>query len=135
MASPTSGPDDVIGALRRLDMEFMRHANAGDAQALVESFYSPDACVLPPNRDIVRGTQAIVRMWKGVIAAGLKNLRLETTEFDVQDGMAYGIGQFQMTVEPPGGPRIQQAGKYLVVYKKQPGGEWKAVADMFSPNS
>ncbi|MBZ5583834.1 MAG: DUF4440 domain-containing protein [Acidobacteriia bacterium] len=113
----------------------MTHARRGDAQRLVDSFYSEDACLLPPNRDIVRGAASIVRMWKGVIAGGMKDLTLDTTEFDVHGDMAYGIGRFQMVVEPPGSRRTEQSGKYLVVYKKQPGGAWKAVADMFSPNS
>ncbi len=135
MASSTVVSDDIIRELRQLDTAFMTHARRGDAQLLVENFYSQDACVLPPNRDIVRGAPAIVRMWKGVIAAGLKDLTLDTTEFDVHGEMAYGIGRFQMVVEPPGGPRSEQSGKYLVVYRKQPDGAWKAVADMFSPNS
>jgi ketosteroid isomerase-like protein len=69
-----------------------------------------------------------------VIAAGLKDLTLDTTSIEVCGDMAYGIGQFRMAVEPPGGPRSEQAGKYLVVYRKQPDSTWKAVADMFNAN-
>ena len=135
MATSTPSTEDVTAILRRMDAGFMANAKLGDAGILVESFYAEDACVLPPGREIVRGRRALVRMWKGIIAAGLKDLALNTTEIDVHGDLAYGIGQYHMTVEPVGGARAEEAGKYLVVYKKQTDGAWKAVADMFSPNS
>ena len=135
MANSTTAAEDVAGALRQLDREFMARANAGDARACVEGFYAEDGCALPPHREIIRGHRALVMMWKGIIAAGLKDLSLETTQIEVHGDMAYGIGQYRMTVDPPGGPRTEQAGKYLVVYKRQPEGAWRAVADMFGLTS
>ena len=125
---------DVKGILLRMDEEFMARAKAGDASALVEGFYAEDARVMPLNHEIVRGRQAIVQMWRGVIAAGLKDLKIETSHIDVDGGMAYGIGRFQMTVEQ-GGERSRQSGDFLVVYRKQPDSTWKAVADMFHPSA
>jgi ketosteroid isomerase-like protein len=126
---------DVTEILLRMDREFVARAKAGDAKSLVEGFYAPDACVMPPQREVVRGHKAVVQLWKGVIAAGLKDLALDTTHIEVYGEMAYGIGHFRMAVEPPGGPRSEQTGKYLVVYRKQPDSTWKAVADMFNANS
>ncbi len=134
MANASLVPEDVTAALRRLDADFMANAKTGDAKILVESFYSEDARVLPPHRDLVRGRRAIQRMWGGVIAAGLKEVSLATDEFDVEGDMAYGIGRYRTGVEPPGGPRTEDEGKYLAVYRKQSDGQWRAVADMFSPN-
>lgn len=135
MGTTTEAPEEIIDRLHRMDAEFAAAAKAGDARRLVEGYYAEDACVLPPHRDIVRGRDGIIRTWKGVIAAGLKDLALVTTQIDVCGEMAYGIGQFHMTVEPPGARPFEEAGKYLVVYRVQAGGEWKAVASMFSPNS
>ena len=126
--------EDVQGILLRMDQDFMARARAGDATALVEGFYAEDARAMPHNREVVRGRQAIVQLWRGVIAAGLKDVKLETTHIEVDGGMAYGIGQFHMTVEQ-GGKRSEQSGRYLVVYRKQPDSTWKAVADMFHPNA
>ncbi len=112
----------------------MARAKAGDAPALVEGFYAEDARVMPLNREVVHGRRAIVQLWRGVIAGGLKDLKLETSHIDVDGGMAYGIGQFHMTVEQ-GGKRSEQSGKYLVVYRQQPDSGWRAVADMFHPNA
>ena len=135
MASSTTASEDVAGALRQLDRDFVARAKAGNAQACVEGFYAQDARALPAHREIIRGHRALVTMWKGIIAAGLKDLSLETTEIEVHGDMAYGIGRYHMTVDPPGGKRTEEAGKYLVVYKRQPEGAWRAAADMFSPNS
>jgi ketosteroid isomerase-like protein len=135
MAISTNAADDITGALRQLDTDFVARALAGNAQACVEGFYAQDACALPPHREIIRGHRALVMMWKGIVAAGLKDLSLETTEIEVHGDMAYGIGRYRMTVDPPGGKRTEEAGKYLVVYKRQPDGAWRAAADMFSPNS
>ena len=134
MAQTTTASDDIAGALRQLDTEFMARANAGDARACVEGFYAEDGCAMPAHREIIRGHRALVTMWKGIIAAGLKDLSLETTEIEVHGDMAYGIGRYRMKVDPPGGPRTGQSGKYLVVYKRRADGAWRAVADMFSPN-
>ena len=135
MGATTTGTGDVSEILRKMDREFMARAKAGDARSLVEGFYADDACVMPPQHEVVRGHKAVTQLWKGVIAAGLKDLSLDTTHIDVHGDMAYGIGQFRMAVEPPGGPRSEQTGKYLVVYRRQPDSTWKAVADMFNANS
>lgn len=125
--------EDVKSVLLRMDQEFMARAKEGDAGALVEGFYAEDARVMPLAREIVSGRSAIVQLWRGVIAAGLKDVKLETSHIEIDGGMAYGIGQFHVTVEL-GGKRSEQSGKYLVVYRKQPDSAWKAVADMFHPN-
>jgi ketosteroid isomerase-like protein len=134
MAISTTASEDVAGILHQLDTDFMARAKAGNAQACVEGFYAQDGCALPAHREIIRGHRALVTMWRGTIAAGLKDLSLETTQIDVHGDMAYGIGRYHMTVDPPGGPRTEQTGNYLVVYKRQPDGAWRAAADMFSPN-
>ncbi len=126
--------EDVKAILLRMDRDFAARAKAGDAAALVEGFYAEDARVMPLNREIIRGRQAILQMWRGVIAGGLKDLNLETSHIEVDDSMAYGVGEFRMIVDL-GGTVSEQKGEYLVVYRKQPDSTWKAVADMFHPNA
>ncbi len=126
--------EDVKAILLRMDQDFMARAKAGDAPALVEGFYAEDARVMPLNREVIHGRRAIVQLWRGVIAAGLRDLKLETSHIEVDGGMAYGIGEFHMTVEQ-GANRLEQSGKYLVVYRRQADSSWRAVADMFHPNS
>jgi ketosteroid isomerase-like protein len=45
---------------------------------------------------------------------------------------AYDIGTYQLTMNDPQGKPNSDRGKYMVVWKKQADGKWKAVGDMFS---
>ncbi len=128
----TTGQVDVRGALRALDEEFVRGANAGDAGRLVSGFYTEDATLLPPNTPLIKGAEGIRGFWQGVMDAGVGDVTLETTEVDASGDLAYGIGRYSFTLPAPGGGRSRDQGKYLVVFRRQSSGEWKAVADMFS---
>lgn len=128
----STGQADVRGALRALDEGFVRDANAGDAERLVSGFYAEDATLLPPNTPPIRGAREIRGFWQGVMDAGAGDVTLETTQVDASGDLAYGIGRYSFTMPAPGGGRGREQGKYLVVFRRLPGGEWKAVADMFS---
>ena len=128
----TTGQADVTGALRALDEEFVRSANAGDAGKLVSGFYAEDATLLPPNAPLIKGAENIRGFWQSVMDAGAGDVTLETTEIDASGDLAYGIGRYSLTMPAPDGGRSRDQGKYLVVFRRQPGGGWKAVADMVS---
>jgi ketosteroid isomerase-like protein len=40
------------------------------------------------------------------------------------------VGTYQQTLNDAKGKPVTDRGKYLTVWKKQPDGKWKAVADM-----
>ena len=44
--------------------------------------------------------------------------------------LAYEIGAWDMRLNDKDGKPVNSKGKYVVVWKKQPSGEWKAVVDM-----
>jgi uncharacterized protein (TIGR02246 family) len=129
MASTTTGLSDATRAIRALEAEFQRHANALDAAAMTDAFYSDDARLLPPNAAQVNGKAAIRDFWKAFLAARPTDVTLETGEVAQSGDLAYGIGKYSFTASG-----ARQQGKYLVVYRKQADGGYRAVADMFSPN-
>ena len=59
MAAIPVSRDDSSEQIRAMDAEFIRNANAGNADALVEAFYANDAQLLPPNSPKVSGKPAI----------------------------------------------------------------------------
>ena len=128
----TMGQADVEGALRALAQEFARNANAGDAGTLVSGFYTEDATLLPPNAPLIRGIQEIRGFWQGVLDAGAGDATLETVQVDSSGDLAYEIGRYSFSMPSPSGGRTRDQGKYLAVFRRQPDGKWKAVADMFS---
>ncbi|HWR36010.1 MAG TPA: nuclear transport factor 2 family protein [Clostridia bacterium] len=130
MSSAASTPLDAAEqVIRAMDAAFVRNANASNATALTEEFYAEDARLLPPNSPLVRGREAIRSFWERFLAAGCSDLKLETGEIGASGDLAYGVGNYEYT---QAGTR--HAGKYVVVYRRQPDGGFRAVADSFSSN-
>ncbi|MDP3001400.1 MAG: DUF4440 domain-containing protein [Bryobacterales bacterium] len=118
--------------LRAMDQEFVRNVESGDAEALVDAFYAEDAEVLPPHAAVAKGRAAILALWKGMLAAGLKVQVLNTTRIEESGDLAFGSGVYELTLSPPGVGTIADDGKYVVVYGRQADRSWKAVCDIFN---
>jgi ketosteroid isomerase-like protein len=125
-------PGDAAAAIRRLDAAFMKATDAKDVGALVAAFYAPDAVLLPPNHPIVEGRESIRGYFQGLVDAGFSGITLETTKIVSAGNVAYGRGRYALTISPPGGPAIQDTGKYIVCYGRQANGSWRAVDDIFN---
>jgi len=130
MSTPTQGISGAAQAVRQLEAEFQRHANANDAAAITEAFYAENAVLQPPNAPQVNGKAAIRDFWKAFLAQGVTDVVLETGNVSSSGDLAYGAGKYGYTA---GGAR--QTGKYLVVYQRQANGSYRAVADAFSSNA
>jgi ketosteroid isomerase-like protein len=68
----------------------------------------------------------------GQIAAGLQKLIYRSDKIEVSGDFVYAIGRHQLTIKTASGAEIRDEGKYLVVYRRQQDGKWRAVADMFN---
>src|SRR5947209_20387212 len=100
-------------AIHQLDAEFMKAASAKSAAALVKAFYAPDAVLMPPNHPIVEGRAGIQSFLQGLIDSGLTSLKVETTSVASGGDVAYGRGRYALSISPPGGTPVQDAGKYV----------------------
>jgi ketosteroid isomerase-like protein len=100
----------------------------GDA-AMVASVYAPDARLLPPGMD-VQTDGDIQRYWQGAVEAGLRHGRIETVNYEEHDGLAVEEGRWELraSVDTP----VVDAGKFLIVHKRQADGSWKYAFDMFN---
>jgi len=128
----TAVSQETARIIRAMDEEFVRNANAGNAEALVSAFYAEDAELLAPNASLAYGCAVILEFWKGMVGAGLNVSVLDTKRIEESGDLAYGTGVYELTLSPPGGGTISDKGKYVVVYRRQPDGTWKAVADIFN---
>ena len=105
----------------------MRHANAKDAAALTEVFYADDAQLMPPNAPLMRGKAAIRDFWTEFMKITGTDVVLDTYDVSATGDLAYGIGRWKGTLQGKA-----QKGKYLVVYRRQADGGYKAIADIFN---
>jgi ketosteroid isomerase-like protein len=94
--------------IEKLNDRFAQAFNKGDAAA-VAAMYTPDAVVLPPGSEMVKGRSAIQAFWKKS-AEQIGDIKLTTLD-----------------VKPP----QDVAGKYVVVRHKA-GRAWKLGADIWN---
>lgn len=131
MTATETAPEAVAQIIRAMDEEFVRNALAKDADKLVAAFYAPDAQLFATHVPPLTGHVAIAALFRGLLA-GLKKVSLNTTKIETAGDLAYGTGVYEMTLAGLDGKTTEDRGKYVVVYKKQPDGGWRAVADIFN---
>ncbi len=128
MPSPS---DEVEALIRRIGEKWALHWNAHELDKLVEC-YAPDAVYMPPHHAAVHGKQAIHEYLQGPLKHGVTGLTYDVTYIRHSGDLAYDVGRYTMTVPHKGGGTRQDKGKYLTVWKRQPDGGWKIVADTWS---
>lgn len=120
----------------RAEMTAWFEAGAAKDGEKFGSYYAPDASLFPPNEPIVNGKAAIQAYWReffkrpGLVFGG------GTTHVEASKAgdLAYEHGTYEVKLGGPDGKPVTSKGKYVVVWKKQPDGKWKAVADIFNAN-
>jgi uncharacterized protein (TIGR02246 family) len=122
--------DDVEAMIRATGEDWAKHWNARDLEKLVAA-YAEDAVYLPPHHPAVHGRGAIREYLKIPLSHGVTNLRFDVTYIKYAGELAYDVGRYTMTVPHDGGSRNDE-GKYLTVWRREPDGEWKIVADTWS---
>jgi len=117
-------------AIHVLANEFMTLFNAKDMETLVPMFYAQDAKVLPPGAPMVQGHDQIKVLFNH-LGGAVQSLTLETVSIESFGELAVEVGRYDMqTVD---GNR--DVGKAVVVYRQQPDGSWKSIADIFNSDN
>jgi uncharacterized protein (TIGR02246 family) len=125
-------PGDAENAIRRANADFAANARAGNAQNVVNNFYTPDAVVMTPNLPAFRGHDAILAFWTGFLASGSVDLALTSTNVTQPSAdVAIETGRYDLSLRPASGQAIKDAGKYMVLWKKS-NGRWWAAEDIFN---
>jgi ketosteroid isomerase-like protein len=118
--------------LRDLDARWSRTAGAKDLDGAV-AFYSDEAVLLPPNDKIAADKASIRASWAGLLgAADSISWQVDRIEVARSGDLAYLSGTYALTLKVPQGKPIADRGKFLEVWTRQPGGQWKAVADTYN---
>jgi uncharacterized protein (TIGR02246 family) len=100
----------------------------GDADT-ISRMYTEDSEWLIPEAPVVRGREAIAQGWKRIIGSGGNTVRVDIGEVQESGDWAYDIGRF--TASAPDGS-VLNAGKYIVIWRRQSTGEWKIHRDIFN---
>lgn len=126
--------------LRPASEDAVRSASAALNQAYIAkdvekivTFYAEDASLFPPGSGIDTGKEAIHAAWVAFVTTPGFSLNATTTKVEAarSGDLAYEEGAYLLTTKVKGELKAEK-GKYVVVWKKQADGNWKAVADIFN---
>ena len=122
--------DPARSALEKLGKEFGDAFARGDFPA-VARMYAEDAIAFPPDGDMVRGRAAIEALWKGAGDTGVKSLEFTIVDVTSSGNLAAETGTALLHIQPAGQPETTANVKYVVVWKKGPGG-WQLYRDIWN---
>ena len=123
----------MIAPFRAADTAWSQACGNKDLDKCV-SFYADTASVFPYNAPIATGMDQIRQVWTHLMAEPGFGLSFGPTKIEIAKSgdMAYEIGTFDLKTNDAQGNATSTRGKYVVVWKKQPNHDWKAVADIFN---
>ena len=121
--------------IRELDRAWVAAIAKKDAAA-VGKLYADDGRLMPPNAPMVVGREAVAETWGQLFKLPGFSLTFEPQHIEVSEAgdMAYDVGTYSLSLTPEGAARVQDQGKYVVVWQKV-NGEWKVKADIFNSNN
>jgi ketosteroid isomerase-like protein len=115
--------EKIIAGNKKFMAAFGQRDGAG-----VAKLYTKTGQLLPPGREPVVGRPDIQVFWQGAMDAGLTQAQLETVEVELCRETAIEVGKFTLMTASG---QIADAGKYLVVWKRE-AGAWKLHRDIWN---
>ncbi len=119
----TNSNSDAEAYIRSVIPRFISAFNAGNADT-VATFYADDAVLLTPNAPIARGNAEIRDAFRSFVTSAHPTLDFASDRVVQSGDLAYEYGHYSMQM---GTNRDQ--GNYVTVWRRQPNGDWKIVAD------
>lgn len=108
---------------------FSRALEQGDAAGMAAQ-YVEDATLVPPNGRLVTGREAILTFWtpRNPEFRTLEH-SLTTDRLEVVGDVAIEIGTWRQRAQLRDEAPSEAAGRYLVVWRRQPDGSWRMQFD------
>jgi ketosteroid isomerase-like protein len=120
-------------AIEEVNRKTLQALNEGNLQ-LMNEMVAPDHIMMIPGRPPLVGRDVIVASNKNLVETWNDVEIWHPAETVVAGDWAYQRGGYDITLTPkkPGGRSIRSIGKYIHIYRRQPGGGWLMVRDMFN---
>ena len=98
------------------------------------SICADEDIMFPPNAPIVRGKQEVREYMSQFFASPGYSISRQPPQIEVSGAgdLAYTWDTFELTVNDAEGNPVTQNAKHVVVWKKEPQGTWKIVADIWN---
>ena len=134
-AFPVSAHIDANAkALAKLDDDWSNAAAAKDLEK-VASFYAEDAIAYPPNEPMAVGKVAAKKIWAGYFSDPTFKISWKPAHAEVSGELGYTTGTYEDSFKGPDGKLVTEKGKYVCIWKKDKGGSWKAIHDIWNADA
>lgn len=121
----------VTKAIEARHAEFAQLFNSKQFDRIAQTYYAEDARLMPPNSPIVAGRAAIGKTLSQ-LAQVFSDVRPTTVAVHVSGDLIVTQGTYRAKVRTPDGRTIDDTGKFLEAFRKEPDGAWLSIYDMFS---
>jgi ketosteroid isomerase-like protein len=128
---PVPDPQAVRQAIEASNARRARWYVAGEADSLV-SLFAEDVWQLPPNMAPVVGLDSLRAFWTNAFNWGRWEFARQTEEVVVSGAIAVERGRYTLTFTAgPQGPipPFEDRGNYVVLWRQDRDGQWRAVWD------
>jgi uncharacterized protein (TIGR02246 family) len=118
-------------AMAAVNRRFEEATRKGDVDGMA-AVYTEDGVAMPPDGPVIQGRDAVREMWGSVLKdMGLRDVKLETLDLEINGDTACEVGKATLNVEPPGGEPATAVAKFVVYWKKD-GDTWKWHRDIWN---
>ncbi len=98
-------------------------------------FYAPDAVFLQPTGERITGSGALRALFQNIMTTFNSDLTLHNENLETSGDLAYDSGDFQETLTTVAtGAKITSKGSYIIIFRRQPNGNWQIVQHVWTGN-
>src|SRR5262245_40465655 len=98
--------------------DFVRRFDAADGDGLADTFYAPDATILPPNHPPIVGRDAIRAFLRAFHASANRRCTIDITRAEASGDLAYVVGRYMATSRFPDDSILDDAGNLLEAWRR-----------------
>ena len=98
---------------------------------------TPDVVFYPPNEPAVTGLEGVRTWFQGVVnTMKTTDITISSRKVTLAGNYAIEEGQFVWKLAPAGGgAAVEERGKFIGIWQRQPDGVWKGTRDMWNSSS
>ena len=119
-----------IAAVEQAAQQWIEFYTAGDLDRLM-TLYTEDAIVALHGRPALRGVEQIRNFFAPGMGKSRVTFEIDIEEIQVHGDTAHLLSKYYLTAEPKsGGDVYRDAGRSLIIYKRNADNEWKLYLDI-----
>lgn len=133
---PKIDTDALTKQLTQRDDQWSKSAATRNADTLA-SYYAPDAIAYPPNEPAAIGQEAAKKVWASYFVDSTFSISWQTDHAGVAKSgdLGFTAGSYEDSFQGSDGKMVNEKGKYVCVWAKQPDGTWKAIHDIWNADT